>query len=314
MISQQERELKVYEFSTNSGILFENVLKIGLNSYIMAVENLADIFQFTHFRKFLEEYQEHRAVEDSSFTKTEICSLLGLPKTRSYFADVLRGKRVSPRMVAKFIEVFNLNRKEAKYFEALVRLDQAKTEAARTEAMEDLLRIHPQPQVLLNSDAYEYYAKWYHSALFAILDVMDVTDNLSPVAHRIFPRVTVGKLADSLALLERLGLVRKNDNGFWKPTKDSISSGPYNNDELVRQYQMQCFELSKQALLFPSKNPHVMSTMVFSLSHEAYQKLEEELQAFKAKARRIVGEDTQKPNGVYHMNLHLFSNLDPEGK
>lgn len=278
------------------------------------METQIDIFQFTHFRKYLEEYQARRAEQDPSFTRTEICNLLGLPKTRSYFADVLRGKRVSPRMIEKFIEVLALPRKEAKYFEAMVRLDQAKSETARTEAMEDLLRIHPQPQLLLNSDAYEYYTKWYHSALFAILDVMDVTDDLTPVSHRIFPHVPVGKLSDSLALLLRLGLVRKNEAGFWKPTKDSISSGPYNNDELVRQYQLQCFELSKQALLFPSKKPHVMSTMVFSLSEEAYHKLEAELQEFKARARRIVAEDAKKPEGVYHLNMHLFSNLDPEGK
>ena len=90
-----------------------------------------DIFQFTHFRKYLEEYQTKRSEQDPSFTRTEICNLLGLPKTRSYFADVLRGKRVSPRMVEKFIEVLALPRKEAKYFEAMVRLDQAKSETAR---------------------------------------------------------------------------------------------------------------------------------------------------------------------------------------
>jgi len=294
--------------------IFENVLKFSNKIYIKVVENSVDIFQYTHFRKYLAEYQELRAASDPSFTRTEICNLLGLPKTRSYFADVLRGKRVSPRMIDKFIEILGLERKEAKYFAAMVHLDQAKSESARTAAMEDLLKINPQPQVLLNSDAYEYYAKWYHSALFAVLDVMDVADDLSPVVKRIFPKITAGKLADSMQLLERLGLIRKNDQGFWKPTKDSISSGPYNNDELIREYQLQCFELSKQALLFPSKNPHVMSTMVFSLSKDAYKKLEAELQDFKTRARKIVAEDKDKPEGVYHMNLHLFSNLEPEGK
>ena len=104
-------------------------------------------------------------------------------------------------MVQKFIEVLELDRKEAKYFESLVKLDQAKSDAARKDAMEDLLKINPHPQMLLNSDAYEYYAKWYHSALFAILDVMDVSDDLTPVAKRIFPKVTLGKLNESVALL-----------------------------------------------------------------------------------------------------------------
>jgi uncharacterized protein (TIGR02147 family) len=269
-----------------------------------------DIFQFTHFRKFLEEYQAARAKVEPAFTRTEICNMLGLEKSRSYFADVLRGKKVSPRMVAKFIEVLELDKKEAKYFETLVQLDQAKSDAARNAAMQEILKLHPNPQHIVNEDAYEYYSRWYNSALFAILDAMDVTDDMAPVQKRIFPKVPLGKLKESLALLERLGLARKNEEGFWKPTKESISSGPYNNADLIKQYQLQCFELSKQALMTPPKKPTVMSTLTFSISSEAYKKLEAELQEFKAKARRIIGEDKEKADGVYQMNIHLFSNLE----
>jgi uncharacterized protein (TIGR02147 family) len=274
------------------------------------VNRFLDIFQFTHFRKFLEEYQAARAKVEPAFTRTEICNMLGLEKSRSYFADVLRGKKVSPRMVAKFIEVLELDKKEAKYFETLVQLDQAKSDAARNAAMQEILKLHPNPQHIVNEDAYEYYSRWYNSALFAILDAMDVTDDMAPVQKRIFPKVPLGKLKESLALLERLGLARKNEEGFWKPTKESISSGPYNNADLIKQYQLQCFELSKQALMTPPKKPTVMSTLTFSISSEAYKKLEAELQEFKAKARRIIGEDKEKADGVYQMNIHLFSNLE----
>lgn len=278
------------------------------------MENFVDIYQFTHFRKYLEEYQVARAQQEPSFTRTEICNLLGLEKTRSYFADVLRGKKVSPRMVAKFIEILGLDKKAAKYFETMVQVDQAKNDTVRKAAMEELLRQHPNPQHIINTDAYEYYNHWYHSALFAILDAMDVGDDMAPVQKRIFPKVPLGKLCDSLELLQRLGLARKNEDGFWKPTRESISSGPYNNADLIKQYQLQCFELSKQALITPPKVPTVMSTMTFSISSEAYKELEAAVQEFKAKARRIIGEDKAKADSVYQLNLHLFSNLDPEGK
>ncbi|MCQ2100266.1 MAG: TIGR02147 family protein [Fibrobacter sp.] len=278
------------------------------------MEKFVDIYQFTHFRKYLEEYQAARAQQEPGFTRTEICNLLGMEKSRSYFADVLRGKKVSPRMVTKFIEVLGLEKKEARYFETMVQVDQAKNDTIRKAAMEELLRQHPNPQHIINTDAYEYYNHWYHSALFAILDAMDVGDDMAPVQKRIFPKVPLGKLSDSLELLQRLGLARKNEEGFWKPTRESISSGPYNNADLIKQYQLQCFELSKQALITPPKVPTVMSTMTFSISSEAYKDLEAAVQEFKAKARRIIGEDKAKADSVYQLNLHLFSNLDPEGK
>jgi len=277
------------------------------------VENYIDIFQFTHFRKYLEEYQAARVQSDPSFTRTEICNLLGMEKSRSYFADVLRGKKVSPRMVAKFIEVLGLEKKEAKYFEIMVKVDQAKNDALRKDAMEELLQMHPNPQHIMNTDAYEYYNHWYNSALFAILDAMDVTDDMAPVQKRIFPKVPLGKLKDSLDLLQRLGLARQNEEGFWKPTKESISSGPYNNADLVKQYQLQCFELSKQALMTPPKAPSIMSTLTFSASTKAYKELEAAVQEFKAKARQIISQDTEKADGVYQLNLHMFSNLENNG-
>lgn len=277
------------------------------------MEKYIDIYQFTHFRKYLEEYQAARVKAEPGFTRTEICNLLGMEKSRSYFADVLRGKKVSPRMVAKFIELCNLEKKEAKYFEVMVKVDQAKTDAIRKAAMEELLQMHPNPQNILNTDAYEYYNHWYNSALFAILDAMDVGDDLTPVQKRIFPKVTLGKLKESLDLLQRLGLAHKNEEGFWKPTQESISSGPYNNAELIKQYQMQCFELSKQALITPPKAPAIMSTLTFSASSNAYKELEAAVQEFKAKARRIISQDKDKADGVYQLNLHMFSNLENNG-
>ncbi|MCQ2090287.1 MAG: TIGR02147 family protein [Fibrobacter sp.] len=277
------------------------------------MDKYIDIYKFTHFRKYLDEYQAARSKVEPSFSRTEICNLLGLPKTRSYFADVLRGKKVSPRMVAKFIEVLGLDKKEAKYFETMVKVDQAKTDALRKAAMEELLQQHPNPENILNTDAYEYYNHWHNSALFAILDAMDVGDDLAPVQKRIFPKVTLGKLKDSLELLQRLGLARKNEEGYWKPTQESISSGPYNNAELIKQYQLQCFELSKQALMTPPKAPTIMSTLTFSISSNAYKELEEAVQEFKAKARRIISQDKEKADGVYQLNLHMFSNLENNG-
>lgn len=277
------------------------------------MDKYIDIYKFTHFRKYLDEYQAARSKVEPSFSRTEICNLLGLPKTRSYFADVLRGKKVSPRMVAKFIEVLGLDKKEAKYFETMVKVDQAKTDALRKAAMEELLQQHPNPENILNTDAYEYYNHWHNSALFAILDAMDVGDDLTPVQKRIFPKVTLGKLKDSLELLQRLGLARKNEEGYWKPTQESISSGPYNNADLIKQYQLQCFELSKQALITPPKAPTIMSTLTFSISSNAYKELEEAVQEFKAKARRIISQDKEKADGVYQLNLHMFSNLENNG-
>ena len=273
------------------------------------MDKFIDIFQFTHFRKYLDEYQAARVQTDPEFTRAGACALLGLPKTRSYYNDIVKGKKLSGRMIPKFVEVLGLNKKEAKYFETMVNFDQAKTTTERNAFFDELIKQHPDPHHILNEDAYEYYNHWYNSVLFTALDVMDVSDDLEPIQKRIFPKVSVGTLKRSLELLERIGFVRKNEDGFWKSSRDSVSSGAYNNNDLVRQYQLQCFELSKQALLADDENASDMGTFTFSVSDDAYKEIALEIQNLKAKVRKIITQDKKEATGVHQLNIHLFTNL-----
>ena len=273
------------------------------------MDKFIDIFQFTHFRKYLDEYQAARVQTDPEFTRAGACALLGLPKTRSYYNDIVKGKKLTGRMIPKFVEVLGLNKKEAKYFETMVNFDQAKTTTERNAFFDELIKQHPDPHHILNEDAYEYYNHWYNSVLFTALDVMDVSDDLEPIQKRIFPKVSVGTLKRSLELLERIGFVRKNEDGFWKSARDSVSSGAYNNHDLVRQYQLQCFELSKQALLADDDNPSDMGTFTFSVSDDAYKEIALEIQNMKAKVRKIITKDKKEATGVHQLNIHLFTNL-----
>jgi uncharacterized protein (TIGR02147 family) len=273
------------------------------------MDKIIDIFQFTNFRKYLDEYQAARVQTDPEFTRAGACALLGLPKTRSYYNDIVKGKKLSGRMIPKFVEVLGLNKKEARYFETMVNMDQAKTATERNAFFEELLKQHPDSHRILDEDAYEYYNHWYNSVLFAALDVVDVSDDLEPVQKLFFPKVSVGTLKRSLELMERLGFVRKNEKGFWKNCRDSVSSGVYNNSDLVRQYQLQCFELSKQALLANDERSSDMGTFTFSASDDAFKAIAKEIQGLKARVRKIIMLDKKKATGVHQLNIHLFTNL-----
>lgn len=273
------------------------------------MDKIIDIFQFTNFRKYLDEYQAARVQTDPDFTRAGACALLGLPKTRSYYNDIVKGKKLSSRMIPKFVEVLGLNKKEARYFETMVNMEQAKTATERNVFFEDLLKQHPDSHRILNEDAYEYYNHWYNSVLFTALEVVDVSDDLEPIQKLISPKVSVGTLKRSLELLERLGFVRKNENGFWKSCRDSVSSGAYNNSDLVRQYQLQCFELSKQALLANDERSSDMATFTFSVSDDAFKAIAKEIHGLKARVRKIIMLDKKKATGVHQLNVHLFTNL-----
>lgn len=268
-----------------------------------------NIFDFTKFRKFLEEYQESRQKSEPKFTRTEFCNRLGLPRTRSYFNDVLRGKPVTPEMQGRFEKVIGLKGAESKYFDAMIRFDQAKVGDARDKAFEEMLALNPHPQVIVDPESFALFSNWYNVVLFHLLEVESVKDDLSGLARKIFPPVPQKKLEKSLALLQKMRLVRKNGNGDWKPTRESFSTVQQCKDKMVLQYQKQCLELSKEVLESPGKESRDMTTFSFSVSKKGRNRVEREVEKFKERIRRIVAADMDVATEVEHINLHVFSHL-----
>src|SRR4051794_34504975 len=120
----------------------------------------ANIYEYADFRKYLEEYQAKRQAEDKTFSRIGICKLLGLPNTRSYFTDVLKGKQVSKNFVDRFIQVLDLGKEEAQYFRVLVQFNQAENENERELLFDQLISLNRTPKRFIDSKAYAFYKEW----------------------------------------------------------------------------------------------------------------------------------------------------------
>lgn len=83
------------------------------------------IYNYSDFRKFLNDYQRLRYKADKQFSRVQICRKLGIPKSRSFFSDVINGKKVTDTFVERFIEAFEFQRSEALYFRILANYNQA---------------------------------------------------------------------------------------------------------------------------------------------------------------------------------------------
>ena len=267
----------------------------------------SDIFKFTDFRRFLADYQEKRQAAEPTFTRTEFCVQLGFTKTRSYFNDIVQGRILSKKMIPRFIEVLNLKGAKALYFEAMVNMNQAKTEAARENALKEMLRINPEPGAILDKDSYTFFSNWYNTIIYTLLDVLNVSENIDELEQKIFPPVPPKKIKESLALMQKMHLIHKNENGFWKPSQDSFTTMQQCKNKMIKQYQKECLELSKQAIDSAGKESLDMTTFTFSLSKKAQEFIYLATEKYKEEIRRIVRTDKNKATEVQHINLHVFS-------
>jgi len=270
--------------------------------------NLPNIFEYNDFRKYLEDYQKSRYASDPAFSRSSICKSLGLPNTRSFLTSIIKGQKITKTFVDRFIKLLELTKDEAKFFSVLVKFNQAEDAGEREIYFDQLIALNRTPKMILVKNSYAYYKNWYNSAIRAVLSIYDFKGNYKKLAKMVFPAITGKNAKDAVALLLKLKLIEKNRDGFYKPTAKSIATAPYVHDEIIKQYQLQCLDLAKNALVKNHSLPQDISTNVLFVSKEGYTRIQEKINSFRSEIRAIAHKDENPADRVYQLDVLFFPN------
>lgn len=263
-----------------------------------------NVYNYRNFRQFLSDWQAVRQADDPGFHKSSISKRLGLPRTRSYFTDVLGGKKVTPVFLERFLELLDLSKNEARYFRALVQYDQATSTVEREEALDLLIALNRVPRTIVQSMQYSYYRHWWTGAIRAVLGIENHGDDWGALAKRVMPEITPAQAKASMEVMRELGLIRKVD-GFWKPTDQTLSTGDDIRDQLVLQLQAQQFELARMAITAKHEHPKDISTNTMAISSKGFEQLKRRIADFRSEVCSIIKSD-DAPDRVYNLCLALF--------
>jgi uncharacterized protein (TIGR02147 family) len=265
-----------------------------------------NVFAYQDFRKFLLDWWEFRRVSDPELTKSEMSRRLGLPNTRSYFTDALAGKKVTELFLDRFESVMDLTVDESRFFRALAQFNQADTPEERQVAFDRLVTFNKTPHRIVAPKEYSYYRHWWNGAIRAVLAIEDHADDWDRLAARIQPAITAKQARTSVELMFELGLVHRDKSRHWKPCESALSSGDLVRDELVQQVQMQWFDLARQSIMTPSKQPRDFATSTIHVSAAGLEHIRSRLDKFRSEIRSIAHKDPDTADRVYSLCLAFF--------
>jgi uncharacterized protein (TIGR02147 family) len=272
----------------------------------MIPDNTPDIFNYIDFRKYLEDYYSFRKHIDKGFTHLHICRRLGQKNAKSYFNNVIKGRtNVTPTFVDRFISVLELKQEEAMYFRALVNYNQTASSNEKEFFFDQLVRLNRTPHHIINKNAYAYYGEWRHSAVRALLDIVDIKNEYKHLANKIFPPITLKQARDSIKLLKDLGIIAKNGRGYWKPTDKVIVTGEFIKDAVVKRFQMKCLEHAKNVIANDGITGQRNITLTISASEKACERISARIHQFKTEVRSIVHKDELPPVKVHNLNINF---------
>lgn len=275
------------------------------------MQNPPDIYSYNDFRRFLGDWLDWRQFEDSSFTKAECSRRLGLPNSRSYLPDLLRGKRLSETFLERFIQVLELGKDEARFFRTLVRFNQAERPEERQAAYDELAALNRTPRHKMGADTLEYYRSWRNSVVRA-LSGLERLDSAEAIAQASLVPMTLPQVKQALKLLERLGLAKSDDSGMLRPTEKVLQADPSLGREFLRHLQLQHLELSRDAFLQDGPVDRVFWSNTLSFSAEAQDAVLRAVRRFQSEVRAIAHKDLAPADRSWQVNLQFFPLSNPQ--
>lgn len=276
------------------------------------------VFDYTDYRLFLADSYEAARARDTRVSHRSIARALGCSSS-GFFAQILGGhSNVSEETARALARFFGLKKRETDYFLCMVAFNQARTHADKRERFEEMIAFNRGKVARVDAAQYEFYEKWYYTAVREMTALMDITDTPAchaRVARALDPPVRPLQVKQAIRLLERLGLIRAGHDGVYQRAERVISTGYEARSVAVTNHVIQSMERARQALEKLPREVRGISNVTLSLSEKGYREVEERIKLFRRQLLEIAYRD-REVDRVYQVNIQAvpLSKLPPKRK
>jgi len=262
------------------------------------------VFEYTDCLQFLNDCIKDKKKGNPHVSYSLICEKTGI-KSKGHLATLLQGKtRISIPLVLKFAEFLKLKKRDTEYFQYLVLFNQAKNQEDKKNYFEKMLSFKESKVRILNVNQYDYYDKWYHSVIRAILEFYPFKGDYEVLAKIVAPPITSEEVEKSISLMEGLGLIAKDKTGSFRPVDSVIDTGPVVKSVATTNVAVQTLHLAEEAIDRFQKEERILSGVTIGVSEQGYQSVVQEIRDFRQRIYRIVEND--KANRTYQLNIQMF--------
>jgi uncharacterized protein (TIGR02147 family) len=264
---------------------------------------------YLDFRTYIKDYIEHKNVQGEQLTNRSFASAIGISSS-SWLTTILNGKKgITDKTVSAISDFFKHNDWDREYFRILVNFNQAKTVESRNDFFTQLKQLLLKKGYLairvLDNDQYEYYSKWYYSAVRSIIGMVSLGDEYERLARYVSPSITAAQAKKSIKLLLKLGLIEKQENGNYSITNSAISTG-YNVKSLaVANFQRETMKLGIEAIDRYDSSTRDISSLSIGISESGFKKITGMIADFRKAIAEVANTDSDADR-VYQVNFQVF--------
>lgn len=275
--------------------------------YIISMEVSApSIFEFTDYHQFFKAFYLFNKSKKRSFSFRYLARYSDV--SASMFAAIVNGKRrISVTIAEKIAEAFNLSRRETDYLLALIGFEKAKNHLEKNDAFSRIINLRGQSSLkFLDTDQYEYYSHWYHSAIRELISLPIFKEDTSWIAQMLLPNITTLQAQKSLDLLQRLAIIQRDEAGNLRQTNKAISSDYEIHTLSIRNFSREMIDRAKESLETVPVELREISGITLGISSACVDRIKQRIRMFKEEIITMAVDDKTDSSDVYQLNFQFF--------
>lgn len=271
------------------------------------------VFDYTDYRRYLLDYYREQKGSSRVFSYRWFARKAGINSVGLY-KDVVEGRQGLGQVLAvKFSQALGHGEREAEYFRNLVHFGEASTPAERRLWFGKMLGSYDSKAARLDGGQHEFYSRWYYGAVRALLSYQAFRGDYAALGRALDPAIRPEEARKAVRVLEKLGLVAKDPEGFLRPVDPVITSGASDPDGSGRNlktlnivhFQRSMLKRAAQAYDRKDYRDVDMSTLTLSFSKETYLAVKKEIAELRRKIAALAERD-DRPDRVYQLSYNLF--------
>ncbi|MEK7392545.1 MAG: TIGR02147 family protein [Fibrobacterota bacterium] len=255
------------------------------------------------YREWLRAFYEERKSVDAFFSYRFLADKVGMD--HSLLIKVIQGDRhLADGSLDRWVSYLKFDKREDDYFRTLVKFCKTRSSRERTQSLDRLLTLQGTRAQGLEADQREYFRDWQPVAMRSLIGIEGRLE-ASEAGARLDPPMTAADAQETLALLERLRLIRREADGRWALSDDFIEAGPSMDPQIIRDHQKQMMRMAAEAIdRHPPKHRQV-SAATITLSVDDLPEARERIRALRDSLLRLASE-SRTADQVFHFQAVLF--------
>lgn len=266
-----------------------------------------NLFDYFDYREYLHDYYQFHKKRNSAYSYRLFArkAKLGSP---NYLKLVVDGKRrITDRTLFQFARGLGLNRDEEKYFRELVMYQEVSDPDSKELHLRSLLKYQEKQRTPtpLKADRIKFLLDWHHAVIRELVATRDFKEDPAWLAKRLGNKITEAQAKESLELLERLQILRRNANGKLEQQEPLLTSSDEVPSHVIRSLHRTYLRKAINSIFAVPIEKRELSGLVISIPAHRMKEVKEEIKEFRKKLNRKYGLD-KDGDEVFFVGLYMF--------